>query len=185
MNRIKGMWHQLAAVAVLLTALFPVMAAERGMPEDVGGVPEEKEFIEDELKLPAPPDAAGLIEFRPRGSSKNRFYVDEGSLSLGADRVIRYALVIKSPSGVANVSYEGMRCKTAEYKVYAFGIRDGQWVKAQAPKWQPTGGTRSNFHYSLWVDYLCDSEAVGGRHAADLVARFKGDPLNNFELKQR
>jgi hypothetical protein len=176
---------QLVSVAVLLTALFPVMAAERGMPEDIGGVPEEKEFVEDQLQLPAPPGEMGLIEFRPRGNPKNRFYIDERSLSLGADRVIRYALVIKSPSGVANVSYEGMRCKTGEYKVYAFGNRDGQWVTVKAPKWQSTGDTTSNFHYSLWVDYLCDSEAVGGRNAKDLVARFKGDPLNNFEFQQR
>jgi hypothetical protein len=81
--------------------------------EDIGGVPEEKEFKEDELKLPAFPDDAALIEFRPRGHSKNRFYVDRNSVSLGADWVVRYTAVIKSPSGVANVSYEGLRCKTS------------------------------------------------------------------------
>ncbi len=176
--------HGLLFLSLLLGSGLAI-GAERGMPDDIGGIPEEKEFSEDKLKLPAPPGEAGLIEFRPRGNSKNRFYVDGDSLSLGADRVIRYALVIKSPSGVANVSYEGMRCKTGEYKVYAFGTRDGQWVTSQAPKWQPTGGTSSNFHYSLWVDYLCDSEAVGGRDAKDLVARLKGDPLNNFDLKER
>lgn len=178
MNRSRGVWRRLAAVAVFLAALFPVMAAaagERGMPEDIGGIPEEKEFREDELKLPPPPGDAGLIEFVPRGSSKNRFYIDGGSLSLGADRVIRYTLVVKSPSGVANVSYEGMRCKTSEYKVYTFGARDGKWVKASEPKWQSTGGTASNFHYSLWADYLCNSEAVNGNNVRDLIANLKGN----------
>ena len=95
------------------------------MPEDIGGVPEEKVFKEDALNLPAYPDDAALIEFRARGHSKNRFYVDRNSVSLGADRVVRYTAVIKSPSGAANVSYEALRCKTTEYKVYAYGTRKG------------------------------------------------------------
>lgn len=161
------------------------LASQRGMPEDIGGVPEEKEFREDALNLPAYPDDAALIEFRPRGHSKNRFYIDGKSVTLGADWVVRFTTVIKSPSGVANVSYEGMRCKTSEYKVYAHGTRNGTWADAREPKWQDVGSTAGNFRYSLWVDYLCDSEAVGGRNAKDLVARLKGNPLNNFDLKQR
>src|SRR5574341_769210 len=97
-----------AAAAVLLFGLALCngggsFAAQRGMPEDVGGVPKEKEFKEDALNLPAFPDDAALIEFRPRGHSKNRFYIDRNSVSLGADWVVRYTAVIKSPSGVANV----------------------------------------------------------------------------------
>jgi len=161
------------------------LAGQRGMPEDIGGVPGEKEFREDALKLPAYPDDAALIEFRPRGHSKNRFYVDRNSVSLGADWVVRYTAVIKSPSGVSNVSYEGLRCKTSEYKVYAYGTRNGTWANAREPKWQDVDKTTANFRYSLWVDYLCDSEAVGGRNAKDLIARLKGDPLNNFDLKER
>lgn len=160
-------------------------AGQRGMPEDIGGVPGEKVFKEDALDLPAYPDDAALIEFRPRGHSKNRFHIDRNSVSLGADRVVRYTAVIKSPSGVANVSYEGLRCKTSEYKVYAYGTRNGNWTNAREPKWQGFDGTTANFRYSLWVDYLCDSEAVGGRNAKDLIARLEGDPLNNFDLKER
>lgn len=182
---------RLAAAAVLLLgfALYDdggkSAAAQRGMPEDVGGVPYGKEFTEDALDLPAYPDDAALIEFLPRGHSKNRFYVDRNSVSLGADRVVRYTAVIKSPTGVANVSYEGLRCKTSEYKVYAYGARNGTWTNAREPKWQDVGSTTANFRYSLWIDYLCDSEAVGGRNAKDLVVRLQGNPLNNFDLKQR
>lgn len=175
------------AALFLLTMQVAILAgaAQRGMPKDIGRIPEEKEFREDELKLPPPPAEAGLIEFRPRGDQKNGFYVDGSSVSIGADRVIRYTLIVKSPSGVSNVSYEGMRCKTAEYKVYAFASRDGQWAKLREPKWQSTGASSSNFHYSLRADYLCDSEAVGGRDVRDLVSRLKGDSLNNFGWKKR
>ena len=173
------------SLGLVLGGSGATLAWQRGNPENIGGVPEEKPFKEDALNLPAYPDDAALIEFRPRGHSKNRFYVDRNSVSLGADWVVRYTAVIKSPSGIANVSYEGLRCKTSEYKVYAYGTRDGTWANAREPKWQDVDGTTANFRYSLWVDYLCDSEAVGGRNAKDLVARLKGDPLNNFDLKER
>jgi len=161
------------------------LAAQRGMPENIGGVPEKKEFKEDALSLPAYPDDAALIQFRPRGHSKNRFYIERNSVSLGPDWVVRYTAVIKSPSGVANVSYEALRCKTSEYKVYAYGTPSGTWTNASEPKWQDVGRTAASFRYSLWADYLCDGEGVRGRNAKDLIARLKGDPLNNFDLKVR
>jgi len=178
------------AASVLLLGLVlggsgATLAWQRGNPENIGGVPEEKPFTEDVLNLPGFPDDAALIEIRPRGHSKNRFYIDRNSVSLGADRVVRYTAVIKSPSGVANVSYEGMRCKTSEYKVYAYGTRDRTWATTRKPKWQDVDGTTANLRYSLRVDYLCDIEAVGGRNAKELIARLKGDPLNNFDLKER
>ena len=173
------------SLGLVLGGSGATLAWQRGNPENIGGVPEEKQFKEDALNLPGFPDDAALIEIRPRGRSKNRFYIDRNAVSLGADRVVRYTAVIKSPSGVANVSYEGMRCKTSEYKVYAYGTRDGTWANAREPKWQDVDGTSANFRYSLWVDYLCDSEAVGGRNAKELIARLKGDPLNNFDLKER
>lgn len=173
------------SLGLVLGGSGATLAWQRGNPENIGGVPEEKPFKEDALILPGYPDDATLIEFRPRGNSKNRFYVDRNSVSLGADWVVRYAAVIKSPSGVANVSYEGMRCKTSEYKVYAYGVRNGTWAEVREPKWQDIDGTTANFRYSLWVDYLCDIEAVRGRNAKDLIARLKGDRLNNFDMKQR
>ncbi len=178
------------AAAILLLGLAlcdggGTLAGQRGMPENIGGVPEKKEFKEDALSLPPYPDDAALIEFRPRGYSKNRFYIDRNSVLLGPDWVVRYTAIIKSPSGVANVSYEALRCKTSEYKVYAYGTPSGTWMNASEPKWQDVGRTAANFRYSLWADYLCDGEGVRGRNAKDLIARLKGDPLNNFDLKER
>lgn len=149
-------------------------SAQRGMPEDIGGVPEVKEFTEDTIKLPPYPGEAGLIEFKLRGASRHRYFIDHDSISLGKDRVVRYSMVIKTAGGSTNVSYEGMRCKTSEYKVYAFGSPDGKWVEARGPKWSAVGSTAGNFHYGLWVDYLCASEAVNGSDAQDLIAVLKG-----------
>ncbi|HKQ25903.1 MAG TPA: CNP1-like family protein [Burkholderiales bacterium] len=186
----SGSSRLVAAAAVVLLGLAlggsgATLAWQRGNPENIGGVPEEKPFKEDALNLPAYPDDAGLIEFRPRGHSENRFYVDRNSVSLGADWVVRYTAVVKSPSGATNISYEALRCKTAEYKVYAYGARNGTWTTARETKWQGVDGTTNNFRYSLRVDYLCDSEAVAGRNAKELIAKLKGDRLNNFDLKER
>jgi hypothetical protein len=162
----------------LWLALVPLAAAQqqpqRGMPEDIGGVPEEKEFKEDALKLPPPPEEAALLPFQPRGYSRNRFYIDGKSLLLGEDRVVRYTVVVVSPSGVRNVSYEGMRCKTSEYKVYAYGAQDGKWANVKDARWQDVGRTQSSFRFGLWVDYFCASEAVAGRNVEDLVLNLQG-----------
>ena len=165
----------LLLLGVALSGSGVALAAQRGMPEDIGGVPEEKAFKEDVLKLPPYPADAGLIEFKLRGASRNRYFIDHDSVSLGEDRVVRYSMVIKTPGGGTNVSYEGMRCKTSEFKVYAFGTRDGKWVEARDPKWKDVGATASNFHYGLWVDYLCNSEAVNGNNVEDLIIALKGN----------
>ncbi len=173
------------SLGLVLGGSGATLAWQRGNPENIGGVPEEKRFKEDALNLPAYPDDTALIEFRPRGNSKNRFYVDRNSVSLGADWVVRYTSVIKSPSGDCQCQLRRLRCKTSEYKVYAYGTRERNMDDAREPKWQEIDRTTANFRYSLWVDYLCDSEAVGGRNAKDLVAKLKGDPLNNFDMKER
>ena len=63
----SGLSRLASAAAVLLLGLAlyegggKAAAAQRGMPEDIGGVPEEKQFKEDALNLPAYPDDAALI----------------------------------------------------------------------------------------------------------------------------
>jgi hypothetical protein len=165
--------------------LAPAAGDQRGTPDDIGGIPEPKEFKEDALALPPYPQDSDLIEFRPRGNSNNRYYIEAASLALGADRVVRYTAVIRSRSGATNVSYEGLRCKDAHYKVYAFGTQSGTWSEARDPKWQDVGLSVGNFRFSLYKDYLCDSEAVGGRNARDLIIRLRDDPLFKSNTTKR
>jgi hypothetical protein len=176
--------RQLAWTAGLFW-VFAASATQRGMPEDIGGVPEQKAFSEDELKLPPLPEEGALIEFRPRGSSSNRYYIDRDSVSLGEDRVVRYTALVRSRNGVDNISYEGLRCKDAKYKVYAYGTPKGEWKEARGPQWRDVGVSVGNFRFSLFKDYLCDSEAVAGRNAADLVLNLRDDPLHKSDRTKR
>jgi len=98
------------------------------------------------VRLPAWPKQANLVEFfvsNPRGF---RFFIDAASLSLSNDFVVRYTLVARSSSGVANVSYEGMRCGGAGLvRIYAYGqaerwaLQKSEWRDidpSSSPRWQ-------------------------------------------------
>jgi hypothetical protein len=109
---------------------------------------------EGDLKLPAWPKNEDLIEFAVINSATFRFFIDAASVSVGKDRVVRYTLIARSPSGVANVSYEGMRCDTGSYKIFAYG-NDGRW-SVRPTEWkdiEPKGNAR--WHFELRLNYFC------------------------------
>jgi|SRR5712671_2495008 len=158
---------------------------QRGMTKDIGGVVEEKEFKESELALPPYPQESARVEYRLRQNSENRYYVDRSSISIGPDRVVRYSSIVKSPFGALSVSYEGMRCKTSEYKVYAFGVTSGEWTQSRDAQWRRIPRMASDLRFTLYKDYFCDLEAIAGRNEKDLIANLVGNPLNNVTDKNR
>ena len=162
-----------------------IKSPKRGMPEDIGGVMEEKQFKEIEEDIPPYPQDSELLEFKPRRNSQNRFYIDRNSISIGADRVVRYSAVVKSPSGALTVSHEGLRCKTSEYKVYAYGVTAGEWTKVRDAQWRKIPRMSGDFRFALYKDYFCDIEAIAGRNEKELIANLTGNPLNNVTDKNR
>jgi hypothetical protein len=158
-----------------------VKSSQRGMQADVGGVIDEKDFKEADVELPAYPGESDLMEFQLRRNSINRYYVDPKSISIGPDRVVRYSAVIKSQSGVLNTYYEGIRCKTSEYKVYAYGIKNGEWTTVRASQWRKIDRSSVDFRFTLYKDYFCDVEAIAGRNEKDLIANLRGSSLNNAD----
>lgn len=117
---------------------------------------EEKPWSELESHLPAPPRQENLLPFYVSAASSNQFFVDGSSLSSGADGIVRYTLIVQSPSGARNVSFEGMRCSTAEFKRYAFGREDGSWGRARNVQWTPIQyKDRNRQHHMLFDDFLC------------------------------
>jgi hypothetical protein len=178
------------ALTIMLGACGPstppnVKGQQRGSSQDIGGVLEDEKFKEIETVLPALPQEANLIEFKPRQNSSNRFYIDRNSVTLGADRVVRYSAVIKGSAGAINTSYEGIHCKTAQFKVFAFGTDAGTWAGARDPHWQPIQRLDSDYRFGLYKDYFCYGNTVNGRNARDLIAVLVGNPLNNITDKDR
>ncbi|MDR2678814.1 MAG: CNP1-like family protein, partial [Zoogloeaceae bacterium] len=65
---------------------------------------EKPEWKENEVALPPYPQDGDLISLYVSATAQNRFFVDLANLSVGSDGVVRYTLVVISPSGVRNVS---------------------------------------------------------------------------------
>lgn len=117
---------------------------------------EEPAWVEDQITLPAFPKDGELIPFEVSALATNHFFIDANSLSLGQDGVLRYTLVVEAPSGVRNVSYEGLRCNAGERRVYALGSSDGKWVAARNSAWLKIRNTPLNRqHAALYMEYFC------------------------------
>jgi hypothetical protein len=115
---------------------------------------EKLDWKEIEVAPPPYPTDAELIEFQVSSGATFRFFIDAASLSVGADGVVRYTLVARSPSGVANISYEGIRCTTKSYRVYAQGT-GGRWSPRQGDWRDIEARTIQRWHNVLYAEYLC------------------------------
>jgi len=113
-------------------------------------------FKEGEIKLPALPQDENLLQFEADAGSPHRFFIDAHALSIGADEVVRYTLVIKTAGGATNISYEGLRCDVGQIKIYAYARARSTWVRARDPQWQEFGGQPSGrYRRVLKYDYFC------------------------------
>lgn len=123
----------------------------------------EKPLDELPLQLPAPPKAGDLLEFDPGRPATLRYYVDPASLSVGTDAIVRFTVVVRGEGNASNVSYEAIRCKTRERKVYAYGRADGTWSAVRAPQWTTISGLTTDGHrFVLYENYFCPSRQIIG-----------------------
>jgi hypothetical protein len=85
--------------------------------------------------------------------------------------VVRYTLVARSPSGVENVSFEGIRCNARTHKVYALGRDDGAWSPVAQSDWQPTA---SPWARALRRQFFCPHDIAVANAAEGLEALRRG-----------
>jgi hypothetical protein len=117
---------------------------------------QDKPWVEVAAQLPAYPKAENLLPFNVSSATPNRHFVDAASISVGADKVVRYTVVIEATGGAKNVSFEGMRCGSGERRLYAYGHPDGTWSKARNAGWEGIK-LRSLLSYqkALFEDVFC------------------------------
>ena len=138
-----------------------------------------KTWQEVALQLPATPSAENLIPFYVSPTATQTFALDEKSLSIGKDGVIRFTLVASSPSGAKNISYEGIRCETFEKKSYAFARADGTWARSRRDQWEPIVRNAANRqHGTLATDFLCESKTIAGSRDTILQRLRSNQPIN-------
>lgn len=151
---------------ILLLATGSVLAGGNSNPLD----PKDRyndyweepvEWKELELALPPFPQEKNLVPIYVSAVATNQYLVDVQSLSVGPDGVVRYALLVRMSGGAENISYEGLRCETREWKTYATGRatpEGGVWMKARLSEWRPVENKPVNRHHAaLSKDYLCPS----------------------------
>ena len=119
---------------------------------------EDYEFKEGATAIPSYPQEANLIPVRiDAGGTDFRFFLDIQALSVAADEVVRYSIVLQSPHGARNVFFEGIRCDSGEYRTYATG-GGGQMYPATGG-WKPIESdgrsALGSFRGELQRDYFC------------------------------
>lgn len=168
----------LAVILAVLTSASAVMAGDHfdnpNRPDDLTPAelaePEEAEELWKEQQEPLPifPRAQDLIPVRAdAGAEGYNYYIDVNSVSLAADKVLRYTIVIQSPEGASNIIYEGIRCATKEIKTVAYGTQGGRFARLVDPKWiyvltQNQGPL--GYRTTLVERYVCDENgwAING-----------------------
>lgn len=134
---------------------------------------DKKPWQEVEAQLPPAPREESLIPFYVSPTAQGAFGIDGSTISVGADGVVRYVLVVVTQGGARNVSYEGLRCDTRERRLYAFGRPDGSWSKARSNQWVLVENKTVNRHHAaLSREYFCPG-GIAIRTAQEGVAALK------------
>lgn len=143
-------------LAVLAVWLMAQPCAAQWKDWDYDLDQEIKPWQELQSQLPPYPKPENLLRFDLGSNTANRYFVDAPSVSVGEDGVVRYTLVIRAGGGANNVSFEGIRCKTRQVRVYAFGHPGDQWSRARNAGWRAIEPRDVNgYHYALLRDYFC------------------------------
>ena len=144
-------------------------------------VPDEDDLPnkrKEQVELPPFPSESDLRAVDAAGTgSRYRFLLDVSSLSLGPDRAVRYTIVVQSPSGAANVFYEGIRCWSREFRTFGYGTPQGAMRPVSRSAWkdlrlQGRSGT-SSYRRVLADRYVCDPDG-GPSDLRDLKRRLQG-----------
>lgn len=180
------------AVAVVLGAVLTSAAGckvSRARPTDASGagwVPaaegasqpqsEPKGLAQEPVivELPTTSSPSRVELFEVKGRTQHETGLDPDAISLGADGVTRYTLVVRTATGVANVTYEGIRCATGEWKVYATGRQDGQWHRVPDPVWRPMDKAGLNdVRQTLYERHVCTPARTVPVSVAQVLQSFR------------
>jgi hypothetical protein len=154
---------------------------QRGLPakapdiEEGYGITGDPILPENEyVNLPDTATPAEWLTFKVKQVGRHEYAIDPNSISQGGDGIVRYALLIRTTGGVDNVSFEGIRCITAEWKMYATGRDNGAWTRSPGPVWRPISEVGLNaVRFTLFKDYVCDRDGVPFRNAQVVVTRIR------------
>lgn len=142
-----------ALPALLLILPLAAGAQTSGSGETYDG---RQPWVEISTPPPQYPEPQNYLPFEVNATTPFLFFVDAKSISVGADDVVRYSLIAKSPEGASNVSFEGMRCATRQYRVYAIGRANKTWSEVRRSRWESIENTVDTVQrLVLFKDFFC------------------------------
>jgi CNP1-like family len=158
-------------------ALAPILLLMLAAPQRA-----QAQWDWQELESVQPPAAvaqSGLIAIEMPVFVSLRYELDPTSLRIDQDGVVRYVVVATSASGVRNVFFEGVRCKTSEFKTYARMQSDGRWTAVQQAQWRSVYETTVSRHVrNLLRQGMCKGPLPGASTVRELT-----DLLRNGEQR--
>lgn len=156
----------LAKVTLLCLLAYPSVQAQQLLAEELA----------PELPTPAPPafNLQQLIFLPSNSNSSLRVGVDPATLVIGKDDIVRYVVVAISEAGNTTAQYEGIRCRSAEAKVYARYNADSLWSLVKEPQWRSLFDVSPSTHtFKLARGGVCAS-ASANTSVARMVEALKG-----------
>ena len=121
------------------------------------------DWVEDDVPPPPEYGLHSLVDIEMPHTSNIRMGLVPDSLQPNVETgIVRYVVVSRGPSAV-NASYEGIRCATGEYRIYARQVQGGEWIPARNSSWKAmrgTGGVQVPYPYQLARNGLCLGPAI-------------------------
>ena len=141
-----------------------------------------RSWQESAVSLPARPQPDRLMPFKVFETPDYKYYLDSQSLNVsGGDNVVRYTVVVEPPSGIKNVFYEGIRCDTQEYKMYASALWGADLSPITEPQWSAVSQKSSSvYRYDLFKYYFCHYSIIRGSKE-DILQLIEYPPDNFIE----
>lgn len=145
----------------LLALAFFAAGASAQIQSDWERENEDRLRQSSEQVVPPPPlDRRRLVEVSapPAAETGFQYFIDSASISVASDRIVRYALLARSPDGAENITFEGIRCPS-EYRIYAVGRSDGSWG-GRASEWRPIPRNARATQNWLGRQYFCPARTA-------------------------
>jgi len=140
---------------------------------------------EDSIELPPLSSADAYNEVQVSNMGRSILKVDPSSVRVGNDGVVRFIYAIVSSSGIANIFYEGYRCETSEYKLYATSSEfDKPWSVLRKAIWRaivPQG--HINYRDDLRRYYICPWGG-GAQTVSKMSGALKKGKIKTFNSKR-
>ena len=183
---------------IYMFLLFPVLVFAAGTDDIVDSITGMDKFKQNEYdesievpwveietlvkKLPEDGDLVQLpIDKLATNNPPLELFVDLKNIALSdKDHVARSWFVVRSGQGAYNGTYEGIRCATGEYKVYAYAnpTRSKPLRVVKMPKWRKA--RKGSYREEMMRDYFCDYTSPKSQEALSRLEYIEVDYLKRL-----